>query len=115
CCSFRAAYAALKGPIPDGLTLDHLCENKICINPAHLEPVTRAENARRYHANHPYSGKGPLDRRYGSLCKLTDEQIVEIRSSSETALSIGSRFGVTRQHVYNIRNGRRAAKRAVAA
>jgi hypothetical protein len=41
------AYEQLVGPIPDGLTLDHLCHNKRCVNPAHLEPVSRGENSRR--------------------------------------------------------------------
>lgn len=35
------------GPIPEGLELDHLCRNRGCINPDHLEPVTHAENVRR--------------------------------------------------------------------
>lgn len=43
----RLAYAHLVGPIPDGLDLDHLCRNRMCVNPAHLEPVTRRENLRR--------------------------------------------------------------------
>lgn len=43
----RLAYAALVGPIADGLTIDHLCRVKTCCNPAHLEPVTIAENIRR--------------------------------------------------------------------
>lgn len=43
----RVAYAALVGPIPDGLQLDHLCMVRHCVNPDHLEPVTAAENARR--------------------------------------------------------------------
>lgn len=43
----RAAYELLVGPIPEGLTLDHLCRNTKCVNPEHLEPVTLAENIRR--------------------------------------------------------------------
>jgi len=43
----RLTYEAIVGPIPDGLTIDHLCRNKRCVNPAHMEPVTAAENNRR--------------------------------------------------------------------
>ena len=43
----RFAYELLVGPIPDGLVLDHLYRNPSCVNPAHLEPVTSAENVRR--------------------------------------------------------------------
>lgn len=43
----RWSYERVVGEIPDGLDLDHLCRNRSCVNPAHLEPVTRQENIRR--------------------------------------------------------------------
>lgn len=43
----RAMYELLVGAIPTGLTIDHLCSVRHCVNPAHLEPVTLAENVRR--------------------------------------------------------------------
>jgi hypothetical protein len=43
----RLAYETYVGPIPDGLHIDHLCRNRACWMPSHLEPVTQAENNRR--------------------------------------------------------------------
>jgi hypothetical protein len=41
------SYRLHKGEIPEGYEIDHLCYNKLCINPEHLEPVTPAENLAR--------------------------------------------------------------------
>ncbi|WP_220188598.1 HNH endonuclease signature motif containing protein [Streptomyces phytophilus] len=43
----RFAYELLVGPIPEGLELDHLCRNRSCVNPDHLQPVTHRLNAGR--------------------------------------------------------------------
>lgn len=45
--AYRVYYERHVGPIPKGLTLDHLCRNRLCVNPTHLEPVTREENLLR--------------------------------------------------------------------
>ena len=66
----RAYYERLVGPIPEGLQLDHLCRNRACVNPAHLEPVTPMENVRR-----------------SSLSKLSLPLATQIRNAVESGVS----------------------------
>jgi hypothetical protein len=98
----RAVYLLEKGEIPEGLELDHLCRNRACINPEHLEPVTRRENllrgetrtARRARQTHCKRGheftpentiidggtrrcracKNERDRNYARRCQLCDRR-----------------------------------------
>lgn len=83
----RAIYERLRGPIPDGLELDHLCRNRSCVNPDHLDPVTREVNIRR-----------------GTATKLTAADVVEIRALQGVMgyKEIAARFGITNSYVHFI-------------
>lgn len=49
----RVSWWIYRGEIPDNLHIDHLCRNRRCVNPDHLEPVTTVENTRRGHSHVP--------------------------------------------------------------
>ncbi len=85
----RLWFEVAVGPIPAGLDLDHKCRNRRCVNPGHLEPVTRSENLRRsplmslnHHsrakqhcpAGHPYSGKNIRGQRICHLCQAETQR-----------------------------------------
>lgn len=77
----RLAYTFWLGAVPEGLVLDHLCRVRNCVNPAHLEPVTQAENMRRgiggwQHAaktecpnGHPYDEANTYQGTNGRACR----------------------------------------------
>ncbi len=76
----RVAYVLTHGPIAAGLHVDHLCRNRVCCNPAHLEAVTVRENLHRSPAmiarvskthcpqGHPYSGRNLRVYAHGRSC-----------------------------------------------
>lgn len=74
------AYNMLVGEVPAGMELDHLCRNRQCVNPAHLEPVTHRENvlrgagpaarhAKKTHCihGHPFDPTNTLVRMHGDV------------------------------------------------
>lgn len=83
----RVAYELVLGPIPDGLTLDHLCRNTRCVNPRHLEPVTvevnvlrgsgpAALNALKTHCirGHEFTPENTIKQKRGRACRACRQE-----------------------------------------
>lgn len=86
----RVAYELEVGPIPDGKHLDHLCRNKPCVNPLHLDVVTNAENIRR-----------------GRSAKLTwaDAAMIRAMAGTHKQREIAERFGVSQRTISAVLTG----------
>src|SRR5262245_46512297 len=84
----RTMWERENGPIPDGLGLDHLCRQTLCVRPEHCEPVSNAENVRR-----------------GRSAKIDYEIAEEIRSATGSLRQIGREFGLHHSTVLAIRKG----------
>jgi len=85
----RLYWERAHGTVPKGLELDHLCRNRACVNPDHMEPVSHTENMRR-----------------GSSTKLTIDQVDEIRARTRTEgiprTLLASAYGVTPENIGRI-------------
>jgi hypothetical protein len=85
-------YQTKYGPVPEGKELDHLCRNRKCCNPDHVEPVTRTENVRR-----------------GARTKLTVESVRKIKQLCAEGNGIrqtAKEFGVAYSTVRSLLLGR---------
>ena len=94
----RWAYEHLVGPIPPGLESDHLCRNRACVNPAHIEPVTRSVNFLRSPLR--WRNRGETN---GNV-KLTVADILVIRAlrNKLSQGEIAKWYGMTRQAIGRI-------------
>ena len=107
----RASWEAYRGPIPSGLCVLHLCDNPPCVNPEHLFLGTQRDNVldmlakgRDRHATEVIKTRGEKHWR----CKLTREQVLEIRRRrSEPQKQLAAEFGTTQRYISSIVCGRK--------
>lgn len=105
----RASYRLFIGEIPAGHYVCHRCDVRLCVNPAHLFAGTATDNMRDASAKGRIRLPRPEQMLRGErqpMAKLTDEQVREIRASSEPQKALAARFGVDPSTVSLVKSGR---------
>ena len=103
----RASWEIHFGPIPDGMSVLHRCDNPPCVRPDHLFLGTQSDNirdmARKARLGGQCSSEGTKGERNGNA-RLTEQQVAEIRALGGTMSQqrIADRFGITQAHVSSI-------------
>lgn len=99
----RYAHETLKGPIPDGMQVRHLCHNRLCCNPMHLDYGTAKQNTQ----DSIDAGRFVRGVTHGNS-KLTDEKVIQIRQNPEGLKSyqLAEKFGVSTGTISNIKSGK---------
>lgn len=101
----RVSFEMHKGPIPQGMHLDHLCRVPCCVNPSHLEPVTNAENARRGRAGwHMKDGAAPIGELHPRSV-ATEQSVREIRAkyqSGSSQFELSGEYGLSQPTISQI-------------
>ncbi len=98
----RMSYKLFNGSIPDGKIILHSCDNPSCCNPKHLKIGTRAENNKdRAIKNRNRNQQGEKN----NMSKLSSEEVLQIRNSKKSENVLGSKYGVSRALIGNIRRG----------
>lgn len=101
----RTAYELYKGSIPEGLVVRHMCNNRKCVNPAHLEVGSHKDNTTDMFRTNPPDRTG--DRSHAK--KITQADADELRQWREfgyTQKDIGTAFGIGQPQVSSVLNGK---------
>lgn len=97
----RLAWELFRGGISEGMCICHRCDNPSCVNPEHLFEGTRRDNAAD-RARKGRSSKG--EGRYNA--RLTPEKVLAVRSDEGSDTAVAQRHGITRGHVWKIKQRR---------
>lgn len=100
----RYAWTLANGPIPDGMFVCHHCDNRLCVNPAHLFLGTPADNSADMVRKKRSKG-APRPGRTNPNARLTEIEVEAIRASSASIRALAEAFGVGKSQIHRIRHG----------